>query len=85
MPAEIFEKKNDLKHTLNSDDRIYKLIRDDHIQKSGKPEPGFETRAVPAKNESSPEYSSKNFYKVKNPYFRLLSIKADKKPFLINE
>ena len=38
MPAEIFEKKNDLKHTLNSDDRIYKLIRDDHIQKSGKPE-----------------------------------------------
>ena len=37
MPAEIFEKKNDLKHTLNSDDRIYKLIRDDHIQKSGKP------------------------------------------------
>ena len=35
MPAEIFEKKNDLKHTLNSDDRIYKLIRDDHIQKSG--------------------------------------------------
>jgi hypothetical protein len=36
MPAEIFEKKNDLKHTLNSDDRIYKLIRDDHIQKSVK-------------------------------------------------
>ena len=48
MPAEIFEKKNDLKHTLNSDDRIYKLIRDDHIQKSGKPEPRFETRSVRA-------------------------------------
>jgi len=41
MPAEIFEKKNDLKHTLNSDDRIYKLIRDDHIQKSGKPKLKF--------------------------------------------
>ena len=43
MPAEIFEKKNDLKHTLNSDDRIYKLIRDDHIQKSGKPKSWFKT------------------------------------------
>ena len=44
MPAEIFEKKNDLKHTLNSDDRIYKLIRDDHIQKSGKPKVKFQIR-----------------------------------------
>ena len=37
MPAEaIPEKENDLKHILNQDDRIYKLIRDDHIDKSVK-------------------------------------------------
>ena len=36
MPAEAFEKENDLKHILNTDDRIFKLIRDDHIDKSVK-------------------------------------------------
>ena len=36
MPAAAFEKENDLKHILNTDDRIFKLIRDDHIDKSVK-------------------------------------------------
>ena len=57
MPAEIFEKKNDLKHTLNSDDRIYKLIRDDHIQKSGKPK----LRSKADRTKPKPFYFEINF------------------------
>ena len=61
MPAEIFEKKNDLKHTLNSDDRIYKLIRDDHIQKSGKPK--LRSKADGTKHQN---YFETNFRLISN-------------------